>query len=271
MIVLVMLEIGSLAEADLSNRDQGLRYWNLLSRDADIAGFLYSRPGPIRADFNRDDIPYNFGDWYGVESYMGYVASAPQAFMRVQGERRTQELFGVRYYVGKQPSRFGGTEVFSSATGIKVYEMASSMPRAWAVHEAVSIRNLDELGPRINSVDLKQTTFLLGDPPPLESCHGDQVRLLRHDVQRVTIDASMNCRGMVILGDGYSQDWVATVDGKRAPVYAAYAMVRGVVADGGHHEIDLRYRPMSVYIGGFFTAASLAGVLLIWLWSRRLW
>ena len=30
------------------------------------------------------DVPYNFGDWYGIESYMGYVSSAPQAFIKVQ-------------------------------------------------------------------------------------------------------------------------------------------------------------------------------------------
>ena len=52
LIVLVMLEVGSLAEMDLSNRDQGLKYWSLLSRDPDIAAFLKSRPGPFRADFN---------------------------------------------------------------------------------------------------------------------------------------------------------------------------------------------------------------------------
>jgi len=79
----------------------------------------------------------------------------------------------------------------------------------------------------------------------------------------------MNCRGMVVLADGYSKDWVATIDGKRAPLYPAYAIVRGVVVDRGHHQIDLRYRPMSVYVGGTLTGVSLLAVWLIWLLLAR--
>ena len=270
LIVLVMLEIGSLAQADLSNRDQGYRHWGLLSRDSDLAAFLKGRPAPFRADFKDDDVPYNFGDWYGVESYMGYVASAPRTFIRVLASERTHDLFGVRYYVAKQPPRAGLVGIFSGAAGIKVFETTAAMPRAWSVHETFAIHNLDELEPHLNhpSLDLNRTVILLGDPPPLENCSGDQVRLLRHDIQHVTLDVEMNCRGMVVLADGYSKDWIAAIDGKRAPIYAAYALLRGVVVNRGHHQIDMRYRPNSVYVGGALTGVSLLAVWLIWLFFR---
>ncbi len=271
LIVLVMLEIGSLTQADLQNRDLGFRYWNVLSRDNDVAAFLKSQPAPFRVDVKEEDIPYNFGDWYGLESYMGFVSSAPQAFIRVQGLQRTNDLFGVRYYVGKQAPRAGLAEVFSSAAGIKVFEIPTAMPRAWAVHETFPIHNLDELGPHLNhpSLDFNRTVLLMGALPQLENCTGDQVRLIRHDVQRSTLDVDMNCRGMVVLADGYSKDWIATIDGARAPLYAAYATVRGVVVDRGHHQIEIRYRPMSVYAGGTLTAVSLLIVCGIWLLSRK--
>src|SRR6202162_4839559 len=178
LIVLVMLEIGSLTQADLSNRDQGFRYWSSLTRDSDIAAFLKGRPGPFRVDLKDDDVPYNFGDWYGVESYMGYVSSAPRAFVPVLGYDRTHDLFGVRYYVAKQPPRAGLVEIFSGADGIKVFETSTAMPRAWPVHKTSAIRNLDELEPHLNqpSLDLNRTVILQGDPPPLEKCSGDQVR-----------------------------------------------------------------------------------------------
>lgn len=266
-----MLEIGSLTQADLANRDQGYRYWGLLSRDSDLAAFLKGRPGAFRAAFNEDDVPYNFGDWYGVESYMGYVASAPQAFISVLGYERTHDLFGVRYYVAKQPPRAGLVELFSNAAGIKVFETTAAMPRAWSAHETFAIHNLNELGPHLNhpSLDFNRTVLLLGDPPPLENCSGDQIHLLRHDVQHATLDVEMNCRGMVVLADGYSRDWVATIDGKSAPLYAAYAIIRGVVVDRGHHQIDMRYRPKSVYVGGTLTGVSLLAAWLIWLLSAR--
>lgn len=269
LVVLVMLEIGSLAEMDLTNRDQGMHYWSLLSRDADLASFLKSRPAGFRADFNETDVPYNFGDWYGVESYMGYVASAPRNFIRVQGEPRTHDLFGVRYYVAKQAPRAGLTEIFSSAAGLKVFESPTAMPRAWAVHEIFPIHGLDELAPHLAhpSLDFHRTVLLEGAAPALENCSGDQVSVLRHEAERVTIDVDMNCRGMVILADGYSKDWKATVDGNSTPVYAAYDMIRGVVAERGHHRIEFRYRPFSVYLGGSLTAASLLAVFLVWRFS----
>jgi hypothetical protein len=265
LIVLVLLEIGSLTQADLKNRDLGFRYWNVLSRDNDVAAFLKSRPAPFRVDVKEDDVPYNFGDWYGIESYMGYVSSAPQAFIKVQGLDRTHDLFNVRYYIARQAPRAGLAEIFSSAAGIKVFEIPTAMPRTWSAHETFPIHNLDELGPHLNhpSVDFNRTVLLMGDLPPLENCTGDQVRLIRHDVERSTLDVDMNCRGMVVLADGYSKDWIATVDGQRAPVYAAYATIRGVVVDRGHHQIDMRYRPISVYIGGSLTALSLLAVALL--------
>jgi hypothetical protein len=265
LVVLVMLEVGSLTQADLQNRDMGFRFWNLLSRDNDVAAFLKSRPLPFRVDVKEDDVPYNFGDWYGIESYMGYVSSAPEAFIRVQGLQRTQDLFGVRYYVARQAPRAGLAEIFSSAAGIKVFEIPTAMPRAWSVHETFPIHELKELGPHLNhpSLDFNRVVLLMGDLPQLENCSGDQVRLIRHDIQRSTLDVDMNCRGMVVLADGYSKDWIATVDGQRAPLYAAYGTIRGVVVDRGHHQVEMRYRPMSVYVGGSLTVLSLLAVGLL--------
>jgi len=271
LIILVMLEIGSLTQADLQNRDLGFRYWGLLSRDADLAAFLKSRPGPFRVDVKEDDVPYNFGDWYGVESYMGYVASAPEAFIHVQGSPRAHDLFGVRYYVSRQPPRPGLAEIFTSAAAIKVFEIPTAMPRAWSVHETFPIHNLDELEPHLShpALDFNRTVLLMGDLPPLENCSGDAVRLVRHDIQRSTLDVNMACRGMVVLADGYSKDWVATIDGQSAPLYAAYATIRGVVVERGHHQIEMRYRPLSVYLGGTLTALSLLAVFLLWWFFRK--
>jgi uncharacterized membrane protein YfhO len=72
----------------------------------------------------------------------------------------------------------------------------------------------------------------------------------------------MNCRGMIILGDAYSKDWSAKVDGRSTPLYAAYGIVRGVVVDKGRHTIEMRYRPAAVYWGvGLCAAAILAAAI----------
>ncbi len=270
LVMLAMLEIGSVAGRNWHNRDFPWQFWPQLSRDQDIANFLRSRPVPFRVELNDHDVPYNFGDWYGIETYFGYVSSAPAALMRIEGDQRARALLGVQYYVGKGAAQAGQPAIFSSPSGIKVFETPGATPRVRAVHDVIGISDAKAAGRQLNDpvFDLSRSAFVIGYPPKLEKCEGDRVRLVRHDPQRVVIEAAMNCRGMVVLGDGYSKDWIATVDGKRAPLYAAYSVIRGVPVDAGNHRIEFRYRPVSVYLGALLTTASFLGVFLIW-WRNR--
>jgi uncharacterized membrane protein YfhO len=137
------------------------------------------------------------------------------------------------------------------------------------VHEATEARP-EQFDRRLHSIDVREATFVESGTPALERCGGDRTDLVQHDVQASTIDVEMNCRGMVILADVYSKDWVATVDGRRTRLYAAYSVLRGVVVDRGRHRIQMVYRPMSVYVGGALTAVSWIGLALFWMRVRSL-
>jgi hypothetical protein len=265
-LALVMLEIGNLSGMDQTNRDQGWKFYPQLERDRDVAQYVKSQPGAFRIEVKNDDIPYSFGDWYGIETYLGYTASLMDTFIKIQAEPAAHKLLGVRYYLAKAPSSPDQHEVFSGAGGIKVFEIPSAMPRVWAVHEATASKDPNA---EINKVDLASQTMVPGAPPALDACSGDTVEMRRHKAQAVTIDADMKCRGMVILGDAYSKDWIATVDGARVPVYAAYTFIRGVVVGPGKHRIEYKYRPWSVYWGALLTFASFAMALLLLLREKR--
>jgi hypothetical protein len=273
LLCVMMMEIGGMPLRDLSNSDLGQKFWSTLSRDRNLAGYLKSRPGPFRVDVNSDDIPYNFGDWYGLEGYWGYLASAPPALLRIMNEPRARALLGVRYLVAKKPDRGAGRALASDdATGIKVFEMPAPMPRTWVVHSATQVSNPDETWRALTSpsLDLAQSTFMLGAiPAPMESCTGDAAQVMREEPQFVAIEANLNCRGMVIVSDSFSKDWTATVDGKRAPLYAAYSIIDGVAVDRGAHRIELRYRPVSFYLGASLSIASWLMIAAMWFWNRR--
>jgi len=265
LVVLMMLELGSFAGRNWLNRDLGWHYYPLLTRDQDVAQFLRTRPGPFRVDYKEDDIPYNFGDWYGIETFFGYVSSAPVSFIRMIGEPRERALLGVQYYLAKTPARADQREVFAGEGGVKVFETPGAMPRVWTVHEATSVSDPRLVHATLNSIDLNQATFLMDQSPPqLENCAGDGVRLIQHEPQFTAVDVDMNCRGMLIAGDAYSKDWTASIDGKPAPLWAAYSIIRGVVVERGHHRIALRYRPWSVYVGAAITFLSLLFGFVIW-------
>jgi uncharacterized membrane protein YfhO len=117
--------------------------------------------------------------------------------------------------------------------------------------------------------DLRTTVSLPGEAPALESCGGDTVRVTRHGSNRVTIQAKMACRGMVVLADSYYPGWKAKVDGRKTPIHMAYGVMRGVVVEAGEHEIDMRYLPTSFVGGAALTALGLCAVLVMILAGNR--
>jgi uncharacterized membrane protein YfhO len=83
----------------------------------------------------------------------------------------------------------------------------------------------------------------------------------RHEPNFVHIEADMQCKGVVILTDTWFPGWRATVDGKSAKIERAYGMVRGVLVDPGNHTIEMRYRPLSIYLGAALSLFA-AGIVI---------
>jgi hypothetical protein len=271
---LMLIEFNNFAGFYWPNREEKERnvYLKSMTEDSDLAGFLCSLPWPSRVEISDKDIPYNFGDWYGIDQFGGYVASLPINLLDLPWHAaRARQLFGVNYTVKRGPAEPNQQEVFQTARGLKVYWNSDAFPRVWTVHESRQIRQRSEAEVILSrgSMDLRRQTFLLEPPPPMEACAAaDSVRLTRHNSGRVTIEADMGCRGMVILGDSYFPGWVAAVDGRRAKIYEAYTAVRGVVVEKGRHTIEMRYLPVSVFAGLLMTLTGAVGAAFL-SWRAR--
>jgi hypothetical protein len=76
--------------------------------------------------------------------------------------------------------------------------------------------------------------------------------------------------GWLVLSDTWYPGWVATVDGKSAPLYRADSIFRAVPVGSGKHEITLKYRPAGFYSGGILSILVLLFVLyLLTSWGRK--
>lgn len=274
--LLMLIELGNVTGYFWANRDEpkANQYLKKLREHTDIASFIKSLPFPVRCQLPDQEIPYNFGDWHGVDQFGGYTASLPVNLLRVPwAGPRGRALFGVNCAVAAQPPEGFPTEAFRSASGLGVYLNPEAYPRVWTVHEARQLASVYQIDAAFNDsdFDLRRATFLLEPPPALESCpEGDRVELTARSSGRVTIRAQMGCRGMVILGDSYFPGWTASVDGKPARIWEAYTAVRGVVVEKGVHTIEMRYRPASVYWGLAMTLSGLLGACaLSWRWPGR--
>ena len=66
---IMLLELGTLTSLRLPHRENGWPFIDKLSQNADVVEFLRGQPSPVRAELDGNEIPYNFGDWYGVDVF----------------------------------------------------------------------------------------------------------------------------------------------------------------------------------------------------------
>lgn len=201
----------------LARFDRPGSYTAMIHGQADIAGFLKAQPGWFRVDFDDSDVPYNFGNLYGIEQFGGAGSSLPVRTHRLLGHAETPRLFGIRYRVARQPSDPAQEEVFRSRSGLKVYRDARVAEPLWT-----------------------QRDTPCGAP--------DRLHVVSRAPEVFVVEAELGCPALVVAGDSYYRGWRARVDGERRPVQELDA-VRAVRAAAGRHVIEFRYRPASVYWG----------------------
>lgn len=264
---LVLFELGNVTDYNLATADRKTHpYLYQLADHFDLASYVRGQGEPARIVYDGKAIPYNIGDWYGIEAFNAYAASVPASLWRHQVfTPRVQDILGIRYYFGLTPQRADLREVFQGRSGMKIFENPKAFPRAWAVHGAVDAADWQQARAMLAdpAFDARRRVFLIGgSAPKMDVCDGDEVWMPHHQPNYVAIRADMQCRGMLILTDNWFPGWSATVDGRPARIEKAYGAFRGVVVEAGDHTIEMKYRPWSVFVGAAMTAAGALMTLL---------
>jgi uncharacterized membrane protein YfhO len=81
--------------------------------------------------------------------------------------------------------------------------------------------------------------------------------------------ATLEHRGIVVLGDQLLDGWSVRVDGKPATPIHVNAVLRGVAVDAGTHEIEWSYRVPGLRAGVATSAAALVLLIATALVARR--
>lgn len=260
LVILALHELANTSTWRLQRTDDTKSDLHKLSQHSDIAGFLQDRREPVRVLVDSVAVPYNFGDWYGIDQYNGYLASLTATLSDTQGLPLTSRLFGTNYYIGLEPREEGQNLVFQSVSGVKVYREEGAMPRAWIVHRARGGIRRDQVAGELSSSTFtpRQETFVEGQAPRLEDCGtAGSATFVERSASRIVLDANLSCRGMLISGETYDPGWHAKVDGTEVPVLSPYLLLRGVVLGAGNHRVEFYYRPQSVIWGGLMTLVGL--------------
>jgi hypothetical protein len=77
------------------------------------------------------------------------------------------------------------------------------------------------------------------------------------------IDVELPRPGVLVVSESTFPGWIATVDGRPAPLLDANFLLRGVELDAGAHTVRFEYRPWSVQLGTWLSLSGLAALASI--------
>lgn len=189
--------------------------------------------------------------------------------------RRQLDLAAARYIVAD--AKVDSTErvmrpplrLLREQNGLRIYENAQAMPRAFFVPHVQTVRDPEALLRLVaHGADLRQVAYVEEDPPSgftgLTTAQGRgtvafDINESTHIV--LTVDASE--RGFVVLSDQYYPGWHATVNQSAAVIQRANYLFRLIEVPAGSSRVELRYRPTSLLAGALVSACTLLCLLLL--------
>lgn len=230
-LAVVLFELGTVI-GNFTHREDNTRFIGELTRNADLVEFLRRQPDFVRLEVDTDALPANLGDWYGIDTfraYLGGMTSNVAAYEndRLAGGTRAVREFSLTHYAARKPSREGQELVYQGKSGVNIYRNPEAL--RWA------------------RIEREQ---------PCES--GDSAKVVERSWTRVSIQASARCPGTLVISQTWFPGWTATVDGHSVPVREMHAALQGVALEPGEHRVELRYRPMSIYLGAVGSLLGLA-------------
>lgn len=276
LTMLLLLELGNnsgFTFADRGNPESQV-FLNRVTGNSDLVQFLRQQPGSFRIETATEAIAPNWAEYNNFDVVQSQGASVAVNVNTLEWHTwQSRFLLGVKYTLGGDKPPFGDSrEMYEGAGSIKVYENPSVFPRAWAVHEVITVNSPGEGMALIRDhlEDLRHKAFSLARIPSIPACSApDEVTIPSYTPEIVTITANMGCDGMVVLSDAFFPGWQAGVDGKRTQIYEVDGALRGVMVPQGLHRITMRYRPATVLLGGMLTFIGIAGTAVLTIVARN--
>lgn len=202
--------------------------------------------------------------WSLIEAPQGLPYSKMLGLARVESlASPLLRLLNVRYVVSGRPVDSPRLELVHEGD-MRVYRMRDPLPRAFVVGRATVVRNDAEALARLSAPDFDpRAELVLTDPAaPVygEGAAGSAAFLERSpNRQRLRVDA--DAPAYLLVSDFYFAGWKARIDGVDAPLFRADHIFRAVPVPAGTHQVELRYRPDSLYIGA--AVSGVAGLLAL--------
>jgi membrane protein YfhO len=264
--------------ADLLKRDPDP--WRVISVDAPNALFppntallygLHDVAGYDSLHLTRYEQFWAAADPHlGQSGYTNYFNAIfrPQSYQVAQAD-----LLNARYIAARTPlaATTGSRAPLPApiySQEMTIYRNPDALPRAFVV-AGTEVMPAAAMPARIAAPDFdpRRAVLLEQAPPPgVPTGPGDgtvpgTATITRYRNLSVDITARMDRPGWLVLGDVNYPGWQVTVDGRPAPLYTAYYILRAVPLPAGAHMVRFEFRPGSVLLGGAISGTALLAAL----------
>ena len=156
-----------------------------------------------------------------------------------------------------------------------VYRNPRATPRAFVPQAIELVPSFAETRAALveRRFDAGRTAVVEGDQSGARSLRsvGDvrgRAAISKQENARVTLTATLDRPGIVVLADQLLDGWSVHVDGKPATPLHVNAVLRGVAVDAGRHEIEWTYRVPGLRAGAALSGAALALLIAAAAWPR---
>ncbi len=148
-----------------------------------------------------------------------------------------------------------------------LYKLDRVVPRVYIVPKVRVEKSGLEILKRLSMKQFNPLSEVILEQPltiPTQRNFRAQARIMSYENNKVTIHASLNGPGVLVLTDSFYPGWRAYVDGEEKEILRANLFFRGVPLLAGEHSVEFRYQPRSFTVGLAFSVITAAGLAL---WS----
>ncbi len=256
------------------------------------------RTGTIRTGVELNLMQSNAVAMYNLESLEGHdppiskrwvefatkVLGQPGYLERLPGgpdPRKRRHLnviraMNVRYYLTRPFATYsipGFEEVYRGPDAV-VYRDALALPRSYVVPEirksGAQFAKMQLLSPSFNP---RKTAYIplgvKGPSGPIGPYRGARSEWISN--RSMKINVPKGGAGWLVVGNPYSAEWKATVDGKEVKVYPTNYAMMGIPLEPGAHEVVMTYSSDGFWLGVLMSIVGFLIITLMIVGGRRGW
>ncbi|MGH7856222.1 MAG: YfhO family protein, partial [Candidatus Binatia bacterium] len=194
----------------------------------------------------------------------------------IDGAVRLLRSLGVGFLIGEVALTSPGLERLREGGSGRawIYRLEGAAPRTYLASRLRPVADASSAFRELAAPAFRpgEEAMVEGDCPPSLDCGNassvgssapGSASITRDEPERIEIDASLVHPALLVIGDSWDADWVAEVDGRRAPIVPANGIVRGVPLGAGEHRVVLRYAPRSFRLGLVISFAGIALAVIV--------